>query len=935
MSTPRTFAQWLVSAAIAFLAITAANAPRARAQTPPPPRLDRAGGPFTRFDLPDDWEERFWADPDVKALLELEPKALADLVPTQAGLRFCRCPACLPDESEDTLRWSPAKPEIVTCRSCGESVPSEKYPAKSGSPAAVPEETVEVLPRVIHKYPYHLVDPLKQAYPDERLYLAAKRDYEAREYLARSALYAAVRYHEQTLDARDPALARLAAVLVLRFAQVYPAYATHFDQPRQPKYLQQANLKPPYRRGYRTGKWDWTGCLDVPMNLVIAYALIRDDPAIAEAGRLLDDPNPSRTIENDLFRAAARFTRLQPEEYSEPSIYAYRGLLAVGRLLDDPKLVHEALRRLDGFAERGFYHDGLWRQGDPRTHRRVVGLIDGWIDRLLSGRTDLSPNAPGALGRIAAQPGDEALPIIALAREAGAAALVERPAPEVQQAAWPAPRPEAGTRHPMLLGGAGLARLAVGQGADALDLELRGLGDHDRGHSHRLTLRLAVGGHPVLGDLDGQAASGRGFERATVSHNAVAVDGLNQRETLAQSSQPAPGSEILFFAADPDFQVATFDDRFAYPTSTTRYRQTVLACAGPRSRFAVAVFEVRGGLQHDQFFHAPAGSATRWRLSARSVAGPATLLPPMIPFVPTAEAEDGRWFVQSLGEFSGLASSRLDRPSMAVLADGRSPGVRLHLLGDMPAWAIYGVTPDPTAPTPDDPSKPTGRAALVLRRRSDDGSTLQTTFVTVFEPIGGGAELKRVGRVASPEGTIVLALETVEGPEHLVLNLRPGTSQTVELLDGRTLRTDGLAVRALPDRLLLAGGTFAETDGLRAEQTRASGTIKATGRGSAEGSMARGWFETVEPLPDPSGVAGRALIVRHGDGTSRGWTILDARNRPSGGALIEVREVPGFRIDPASGEAAYYQFPRTWNPGPHAFLICQIARSGPAPLPAP
>ena len=94
---------------------------------------------------------------------------------------------------------------------------------------------------------------------------------------------------------------------MLRFAQVYPAYATHYDQPDSPKYLQPARLQPPYRRAYQTGKWEWTGSLEVPMNLVMAYALIQDDPGWAEAGKLLDDPAPRKTVERELFRAAAEF----------------------------------------------------------------------------------------------------------------------------------------------------------------------------------------------------------------------------------------------------------------------------------------------------------------------------------------------------------------------------------------------------------------------------------------------------------------------------------------------------------------------------------------------------------------------------------------------------------------------------------------------------
>jgi len=220
---------------LALVACFAAVANAARADTPPTaqrpaPAVSRAiPAPFASFQLPDAWEARYWAEPDTKALLALEPKDLAALVPSQAGLRYCRCPKCDATEADDTLAWSPRKPAVVTCTRCGISVPNDDFPGLVDG--QIPEETIEVLPGVLHKYPYHNVDPVRQAYPAERLYLAAKRDYEARESLAKAALYAAVRYHEQPAAKKDPALARLACVLLLRFAQVYPAYAVHYDQP--------------------------------------------------------------------------------------------------------------------------------------------------------------------------------------------------------------------------------------------------------------------------------------------------------------------------------------------------------------------------------------------------------------------------------------------------------------------------------------------------------------------------------------------------------------------------------------------------------------------------------------------------------------------------------------------------------------------------------
>ena len=334
---------------------------------------------FARMALPPAWRAGYWQSAEAKALLRLGPKAVADLVPVQSGARFCRCPACGAEERDDPLAWSIERPAVVKCRRCGVTVPDDKYPAKVNK--EVPEEKVEVLPGVVHVYPYHAVEESKARYPDERLYLRAKVDYEVRKSLAKAALYCAAEYHAQPESGRDPRLAVMACALMLRFAQVYPAYATHLDQPGRTKVFQPARLNPPYRRGYQTGKWEWTGSLDVPMNLVMAYAILRGDPSWAVAGTLLGDPHPERTVEIDLLRASAEFTSKQPEEFSENSLHVYRGMFAVGRLLGDRGLEDEARTRLDGFTRRGFYHDGFWRGAEVEAHRRVVGLLEGWLGR--------------------------------------------------------------------------------------------------------------------------------------------------------------------------------------------------------------------------------------------------------------------------------------------------------------------------------------------------------------------------------------------------------------------------------------------------------------------------------------------------------------------------------------------------------------------------
>ena len=143
-----------------------------------------------KAEIPAAWRTQFWASPSGRALLRLDPKQVADLVPVQSGLRFCRCPACGAEERDEPLLWSLEQPKALKCRRCGVIVPSDKYPAKANG-KEVPEETVEVLPGVIHHYPYHAVEEGKARYPDERLFLQARIDYEARKYLAKAALYAA------------------------------------------------------------------------------------------------------------------------------------------------------------------------------------------------------------------------------------------------------------------------------------------------------------------------------------------------------------------------------------------------------------------------------------------------------------------------------------------------------------------------------------------------------------------------------------------------------------------------------------------------------------------------------------------------------------------------------------------------------------------------
>lgn len=175
---------WLSSVVVLLYVAWFSSVP-VKAQVDP---ADLRADHFATFSLPEEWQTDFWTDPDVEALLALEPEKVADLVPKQAGLHHARCPSCNASEAEDALGWSVQSPELLTCSQCKESFPNEAIPAKVEN--AVPSEKVEVRPGVTHSYPYHTVKSADARFPGERIYIDAKRDDRARTFLAKFALYA-------------------------------------------------------------------------------------------------------------------------------------------------------------------------------------------------------------------------------------------------------------------------------------------------------------------------------------------------------------------------------------------------------------------------------------------------------------------------------------------------------------------------------------------------------------------------------------------------------------------------------------------------------------------------------------------------------------------------------------------------------------------------
>lgn len=804
--------------------------------------------PIRAFTLSEEWQSRFWSTPEAAALLDLEPKALAELVPVQAGFRLCRCPACGASERDDPLEWSPLNPSVLKCKSCGIQLPNEQYPAKvplvPGLPPAVPEEVVEVLPRVFHRYPYHAVPPEQQLQPDERIYLSAKRDYEARVFLSKAALYAALKYRAQARDQRDERLARLASVILLRFAQVYPAYAMHDEAPGKPKMLHTANLRPPFRAGYRTAKWDWLGCHEVPIELLAAYSALRDGPQFQESARGLGISNPQALIEDDWFRAAGRLLAQQPEEASEAGFYACRGLLAVGGLLQDRLLVEHGLRRLDHLLAHGFYHDGSWLDVDPEASRRVQVLLTEWIEPLVNWSARFTSDESAV---------QASRPDVRL----------ERLQARLERLRKLRGRPEAAPRDDVVT-----AAFAANPGGRTDYAALAGGGE---------TALIRVGGEKraLLADL---RPTRDPLSLASTFQLSLARHGQSPVQFQFASPRNPTTRGVRFFAVESNLQVASFVE--AEPNQ--RRRVILAAVPDADAPFIVCVVVCEGAGPH---------------LNSLAT-GPRCKLE--IPEGGTA--------------FSTTRASTwsLEDPTSLDMGEAGGDGIRVHLLGEFP----LAVTA----------SEPRSAHRILLRHEPPPRNERNHCIdLYVFEPIDAGRQggLSRVGRVASAPHSAVLAIERNGEQEYLLVNLSMGRLVEARLPDGVSLATDGLVVHLRPTALTLAGGTFARAGTDWIEHPAPHGSLRAASmRGDGQ---PRAYFESNDPYTGLAGYENKTMVVEHGDGVRRAWTIASVEPATDNGTRIWVREDVGFVLSEPDGPAIDEVVPRAKHPAPHTFGICLIS----------
>ena len=528
--------------------------------------------------------ERIWG---------LSETDLIELVPRQSGFRYVDCPNCSGGHQENQLTWSPDLADQVICSYCKHRYPSDKFPMNDVQVVISPRgESVS--------FPYW------SDTKGHRYFFLARRDYEVREYLANGARDLALLF----AITGDEVYARRAALILDRFAELFPGWCYHYDYPFRQKEIYAGNVSPSdFLPGFRTARWSCWAYGDIPVALVQAYDWIRDSSSLRELSdeRGLD---VAARIEKDLLRNAAEQVLANHDALTNMSPAAWTALAITGRVLKEPRYVHEVVDRCRRLVLSKFFYDGSWYEGAPSYAAATLDKLEQVLN-VLNGTSDPAGYVDASDGtRFDNFQATQWLPSL----EESQASLRKLRLPDGRLVpmhdTWSTRKllPPAETTLPYLLPALGHACLGSGTGAQQTQFHVTWSGGYGHSHADNLSLMLFASQRELLSDLGYTHTAYRSWTLATAAHNTVVIDGQNQ--TFGSLASPSDGRLLRYDVSNPLVQVVRADGRRGYPGLADVYERTIVVVNVPNEApYAVDVFDVAGGNTHDYFLHGDADDA--------------------------------------------------------------------------------------------------------------------------------------------------------------------------------------------------------------------------------------------------------------------------------------------------------------------------------------
>jgi len=635
-------------------------------------------------------------------------------------------------------RWYPDRPDHVTVN--GKHLVVEKqFP---------PTDVMQVTGQdgTTWNYEYYVDDRGSRIYP------TCLRDDEARKrwcWLAESLarVYSATGQY---------VFAHKAAVIIARFAEIYPGY---------PVYGRASNrgahkffVKEPYPA--TSGKWAGWYPLDLGYTMVLAraYDLIATSGAVeklaADLGRDL-----RTAIEIDFFLDHVRLIMRYDQWHAVGTSYwtfnlqpgKCRAMIAVGRTIGYPDIVHHAYRNLRDIIDTRFTVDGVYPES-PAYHRTVVFSIDK-AATLLNGYSDPLGFHDSRTGRrLASVDAKAEFPLLARAWDF----LAQCEYPDgtlmpVHETGYPHNPPGKPARRQTasrLFPGFGHGILGRGSGGSQMQAHLHFAKCFNHSHDDTLNLILWACGEELLPDI-GYTYTYRGWTVSSLAHNLVVVNGstqLNQPRNPVDKPETAVGGQLVsWHPVQEGFGVVEATGTSRYPECSVYQRALLLVELDEDHAFVVDVFNVAGGEQHDWLAHGSCDRNQTLTLDhdvaphAESLAADGKVHIPMA----TAEQQIRKLYTefdvhgkvsQYWGNIRNVLAVRGQGPWKATFA-GLGKGdakLRLHLLAPTDCELFVGEAPSIRRTREHTPDVEKYMMPVMTARRA--GEKLVSRYVAVWEP---------------------------------------------------------------------------------------------------------------------------------------------------------------------------------------------------------
>lgn len=834
----------------------------------------------------------------VAPLLEMSEADMLKLVPEQSGLFFVSCANCTAGQQEGQLTiWDVKNPDVVKCAYCGQQYPSDKYPMDQVQEVKTPSGSAA-------RYPYCSGKPVWWKGKDPyRYYFQARIDYHKMRYMEDAAANLARLYWLT----KEPAVGRRAALVLDRFAQVYPSYCYHYDYPFQQKIIKDGDVAPQdFNPVFRVARWTWWAYLDISRKLLEAYDLLAgsEEPAKLSAELGHDVPAGMRQMLTMMTQQVLG----NRDDLTNMSPGMWADIITSGRVLERPEWVHEPIARVRKMVRSQFFYDGFWMEGTPSYGSQVVGALSN-VSAAARGYSDppdyKDPQTGEHFGSLDLE---RDLPEMKRAREA----LQRLRLPSgryvpVHDTWWSNGGSPLEASRPDLLPGLGHAILGAGEKEYQFQADLTWSPGYGHIHYDGLSMLLFAQGKELLSDLGYTHTKWREWTVLTPSHNLVVVDGLNQK------ADHMTLGNLRYFTAGPDVQAVSVDNPQVYPDLTGMYRRTMVAVnLSPADHYVVDFFEVKGGQQHDYFLHGSADEAQTLTVVPQLPLAPLpTLLPEGTKF--TAGNSENDFDYSPYHAYGYLRDLQSAQPGGGVVTLDYAPvqpgpGLQAFLVTQPGDQLVLGRNPAIRQAQSDDSKLESYWRQFAMLRRMGGASL----FAGVLAPYGQAKTVQQVRVVEFPGAKMALEVQSAQRTDLIVLDAQ----QAQGTWQGKPLMVSGdLAVLGLQDgkpaAASVVAGALQWADLTLKTEPAQTWPLVAVTHGAEPALTVSG------PCP---ATAGAVITLDHGGKYTTAYTVKQAVAEGANTRLL-LAEDPGFDWNSTTNTSQFVTVPLSSFSGAHTVSL--------------